>query len=39
MLAEMEGIGLAVVCAGLGAVARAAGERLPRDEPDTEETL
>jgi hypothetical protein len=27
MLAEMEGIGLAAVCAGLGAVAKAAAER------------
>jgi hypothetical protein len=34
LLAEMEGIGLAVVCAGLGAVAKAAGERRAEAEED-----
>jgi hypothetical protein len=32
ILAEMEGISLAVLCAGLGAVAKAAGERLAEAE-------
>jgi hypothetical protein len=32
MLAEMEGIGLAAVCAALGAVVKSAGENLTEDE-------
>ena len=34
VLAEMEGIGLAVLCAGLGAAVKAAGQRLAEAEDD-----
>jgi hypothetical protein len=38
MLAEMEGIALAAVCAGLGAVVKSAGENLKEDEGETTPT-
>ncbi len=34
ILAEMESLALAAVCAGFGAVAKAAGERFEEDEED-----